>query len=203
MPRRYRAGIETRDRILESIRSLLANGGLKGATIRAICAQAEIRPGSFYNLFPSKEAAVVTVVREALEAVDPDPDRRGSDTIEDLLEAYIRFIEERPALARVYMHAAVTAPSSDTHLAARILRHHQNRIERFAAALERHDPSLQGSDAARGAELLLAALNGLALAKIVDPGLDFGAHARSLLSTSMVVGSEAYTDPVARAMRRR
>jgi TetR/AcrR family transcriptional repressor of uid operon len=191
MPRRYRAGIETRRRILESIRSLLADGGLHGATIRAICAQAEIRPGSFYNLFPSKEAAVVTVVRQALEAIDPHPDRRGDDTIEDLIEAYVRFIDERPTLARVYLHAAVTAPTSDGRLTARILRHHQNRIERFSGALKRRRPGLRDSDAARAAELLLAALNGLVLAKIVDPDLDFAAHARSLLSTLEEAGASA------------
>jgi AcrR family transcriptional regulator len=190
MPRRYRAGVETRRRILEAISSLLAHGGLSGTTVRAICERAGIRPGSFYNLFPTKESAVVTAVREALEAVDPDPDRKGSDTIEDLVEAYIRFVEQQPTVARVYMQAALTAPGSDTQLAGRILHHHKNRLERFTAALQRRCPGREQSDAARSAELLLAALNGLALAKIVDPGLDYRAHARSLLTTPMLTGSE-------------
>jgi len=187
--RRYRPGMETQRRILEAIRSLLSEGGLTAATVRAICERAGIRPGSFYNLFSSKESAIVTVVREALEAVDPDPDHTGRDTIEDLIDAFVCFVDGRPTLARIYMQMAVTSPGSDSHLAARILRHHRNRLERFTIALARNDPKRTGFETARGAELLLAALNGLALSKIVDPDLDFGAHARSLLAAPLIVGS--------------
>lgn len=70
---RYRRGIEARERILNATRSLIADVGLEGTTIKAICSRAEVLPGSFYNLFDSKEQAILTVVREAIDAVDPDP----------------------------------------------------------------------------------------------------------------------------------
>ena len=178
--RRYRAGIETRDRILDALRSLLADGGLEGTTIKAICQQAAIRPGSFYNLFDSKEEAIVTVVREALEAVDPDPAREGRDSVEDLVEAYIRFIEDEPALARIYLQM-VTAAGKDDSLGGRLLRHHRNRLDRFADAMGRQHPAWGTAEARNNAEFLLAALNGMTLARTLDPAFDFATHARDLL----------------------
>ena len=67
---RYKAGLETRERILGATRTLVAANGLDGTTIKAICELAGVLPGSFYNLFASKEQAVLTVVREAIDAVD-------------------------------------------------------------------------------------------------------------------------------------
>ena len=85
---RYKAGLETRDKILQATRSLIAEVGLEGTTIKAICDRAGVLPGSFYNLFDSKEQVIITVVREAIDAVDPDPEHLGTDTVADLVDAY-------------------------------------------------------------------------------------------------------------------
>ena len=69
---RNRAGIETRERILGATQRLLAERGLDGVTIKGICDAADVHAGSFYNLFDSKEQVVLTAVREAITAVDPD-----------------------------------------------------------------------------------------------------------------------------------
>ena len=71
---RYKAGIETRGRILEATRHLISEEGLDGTTIKAICDTSGVLPGSFYNLFDSKEQAIMAVVREAIDAIDPDPE---------------------------------------------------------------------------------------------------------------------------------
>ena len=120
-------------------------------------------PGSFYNLFETKEEAVVTVVRQALEAVDPDPGRRGQDTVEALTEAYIRFISDEPVLARIYVQLAVAGGADDHRLRGRILRHHANRLDRFADGMSRSRPGLTAAEARRRAEFLLAALQGLTI----------------------------------------
>jgi AcrR family transcriptional regulator len=177
---RYRAGIETRRRILDATRSLLADLGLEGTTLKAICERAHVRAGSFYNLFETKEEAVLTVVREAIEAVDPDPDHVGKDTVADLIEAYIAFIEGQPILARVYIQIAVGGANTTEHLSGRVLRHHRRRAERFTEAMRRDHPELDGEGARHRALLLLATLNGLALSGIVDPSFDFGSHAKTL-----------------------
>ena len=86
---RYKAGLETRDRILEATRGLIAEEGLEGTTIKAICDRAGVLPGSFYNLFSSKEEAILSVVRDAIDAVDPDPSHEGPDDIDALVDAYV------------------------------------------------------------------------------------------------------------------
>ena len=179
---RYRAGLETQERILAATRSLLAEAGLEGITLKAICERAGVLPGSFYNLFETKEEAVITVVRQALEAVDPDPNRRGRDTVEDLVEAYIRFIEGQPVLARIYVQLAVAGGADDHRLRGRILRHHANRLERFTEGMSRSRPGLNPAESRWRAEFLLAALQGLTVWRMLDPGFDFAAHARDLLA---------------------
>ncbi|MBN2114018.1 MAG: TetR/AcrR family transcriptional regulator [Acidimicrobiia bacterium] len=185
---RYRAGLQTQERILGATRSLLAEAGLEGITLKGICERAGVLPGSFYNLFETKEEAVVTVVRQALEAVDPDPARHRRDTVEDLAEAYIRFICDEPVLARIYVQLAVAGSAHDHRLRGRILRHHANRLDRFSAGMRRSRPGLDPAEARRRAEFLLAALQGLTIWNVLDPAFDFAAHARDLLAS--VVGPE-------------
>ena len=182
---RYRAGLETQERILEATRSLLAETGLEGITLKGICDRAGVLPGSFYNLFETKEEAVVTVVRQALEAVDPDPGRRGKDRVEDLVEAYINFIEGQPVLARIYIQLAVAGSADDHRLRGRILRHHAARLERFAEGMARSRPGIGKPEARRRADFLLAALQGLAISRMLEPDFDFASHARDLLAISV------------------
>lgn len=177
---RNRAGIETHRRILDATRLLLADVGLEGTTLKAICDRARVQAGSFYNLFETKEEVVLTVVREAIEAVDPDPDNVGRDTVADLIEAYIAFIEGQPELARVYIQIAVGGANTTEHLSGRVHRHHRRRVERFTSAMRRDHPELTADEAERRAVLLLSTLNGLALSSIVDPPFDFGVHAKAL-----------------------
>jgi AcrR family transcriptional regulator len=178
---RYRAGMETRGRIIEATRNLLAEVGIEGTTIKAICERASILPGSFYNLFTSKEEALLTVVRQAIEAIDPDPAGEGTDTLADLIDAYVGFVEREPALSRIYLQIAITGGVTDRHLAGRLLRHHRYRMERFADAIARSDPSLDEAAAHRRAQLTIATLNGLMVSKLLEPRFDLAGHARDLL----------------------
>ncbi len=187
LPMRYKAGLETRDRILEAARSLIAEKGLEGTTIKAICERAGVLPGSFYNLFASKEQAILTVVREAIDAVDPDPEHQGTDTLEELVTAYVRFLEEQPDLSRVYIRIGVSGAGTSPELTGRMIRHHQERVGRFADALRRRHPGMSDTLAQRRAETLVLALNGIALHRVIDPGFDLAWHARSLLDDNVAV----------------
>ncbi len=175
---RYQAGIETEARIIDATRSLIAEGGLEGTTLKAICERAEVRAGSFYNLFDSKEAVVMLIVREAIDAVDPDPDGSGTDTLDELVDAYIRFFEEQPQLARVYVMAALQGGNSGNGTRRRFLRHHLRRVERFAAAFARGDHTLSEDEAEIQAEILLGALDGLAFRWSLDTDFAFAEFAR-------------------------
>lgn len=182
---RYKAGIETRDKILEATRRLIATDGLDGTTIKAICDQAGVLPGSFYNLFDSKEQAILTVVRQAIDAIDPDPDHRGTDTLTDLIDAYIRFVTEQGDLARVYIRLAVSGGASNSEIRGRTKRHHEARVARFAAAMGRAHPEFSETELERRAETLVSALNGITLHRVLDPDFDVAVHARALLNDAL------------------
>ncbi len=182
---RYKAGLETRDRILQATRKLIASEGMDGTTIKAICDQAGVLPGSFYNLFDSKEQAILSVVRQAIDAVDPDPDHRGTDTLSDLVEAYVTFVTEQGDLARVYIRLAVSGSANSPEIWGRTMRHHQGRVARFAAAISREHPLMSEVETERRAETLVTALNGVTLHKVMDPEFDVSVHARALLTDAL------------------
>lgn len=177
---RYRVGLQTRDKILDSTRWLLARVGLEGTTLSAILDRAKVRSGSFYNLFDSKDEAVLTVVREAITAVDPHPEGEGTDTVEELIGAYVEFVTGQPTLARIYLQIAVGGAMHDEALAHRVLSHHQTRTNRLADALHR-ERKLTRVQAVDEAELLLAGLNGLALHWLLNPELNLEALALQLV----------------------
>ena len=184
---RYKAGLETRDKILQATRGLIAEGGLEGTTIKAICERASVLAGSFYNLFDSKEQVIITVVREAIDAVDPDPEHLGTDTLADLVDAYIKFTVETGDLARVYVRIAVSGTRDNSDLRGRMLRHHEGRVSRFGEAILREHPDMTQAEATQRAETLVSALNGVAIHRVLDPEFDVALHARSLVSTVIPV----------------
>lgn len=182
---RYKAGLETRDRIIEATRSLIASEGMDGTTIKAICEHAGVLPGSFYNLFDSKEQAILTVVRQAIDAVDPDPQHLGTDSLADLVEAYIRFVTEQGDLARVYIRIAITGSANSPEIRGRTIRHHEGRVARFSAAIAREHPMMSEAETQRRAETLVTALNGVTLHRVMDPDFDVAVHARALLTDAL------------------
>ena len=182
---RYKAGIKTRGRILEATRNLISEEGLDGTTIKAICDTSGVLPGSFYNLFDSKEQAIMAVVREAIDAIDPDPEHTGSDRLSDLVEAYVRFLLEQTALARVYIRLAVSGGQGSSELSGRVLRHHEERVTRFASAIRTEHQDVDALEAERRAETLVSALNGIALHKVMDDSFEVATHARALLADAL------------------
>jgi len=179
---RYSPGLQTRDRILDSTRWLLARAGLDGTTLAAILERSKVRTGSFYNLFDSKDEAILTVVREAINAVDPHPDGVGKDTVQELVDAYIEFITGQPTLAKIYLQTAVGGALHDEALAHRVLSHHETRVSRLADAIRRETRTTKQKSLSQ-AELLLAGLNGLAFHWLLDPEFDITARAQELMAS--------------------
>ena len=182
---RYRAGLETQAKILEATRKLIAESGLEGTTIKAICDRSGVLPGSFYNLFDSKEQAVLTVVRQAIDASDPDPEQLGNESLKDLVDAYVRFVTGQGDMARVYIGIAVSGSRGKPELRGRVLRHHEARVSRFRTAIEKELPDLSEAEATRRAETLVTSLNGVALHRVLDPRFDVPLHARALLEDAI------------------
>ncbi len=186
---RYKSGLATRSRILEATRTLLGEVGFEATTVKAICDRADIKAGSFYNLFSSKDEVILTVIREAIQAVDPDPEGAGSDSVEELADTYVEFITNERQLGRIYLQLAVTVGITDERLRSRLLRHHQHRVRRFTDALLRARPELGLTEAEQEMELLIAGLNGLAYRWVLDPSFAFHATAGRLVQERVSVGS--------------
>lgn len=175
---RYQVGLRTQARIIDATRDLLSEVGLEGTTLKGICDRAGVRAGSFYNLFDTKEEVVLKVVGQAIAAVDPDPDGRHTDTVHDLVEAYVAFITGSPDLAKIYLQIAVSGALADGALHDRLIGHHAERVRRFADAFRRSTGVSRPSDPTTAAEMLLATLNGLAFRWVLDQSFDFPRHAR-------------------------
>ncbi len=177
---RYRVGLETRERILDATRGLLGEVGFDGVTLKRINERAGVGAGSFYNLFDSKEEAVLEVIREALAQVDPDPSGMGNETVDDLVNAFVNFITGPTAvIARIYLQLAGQGLADPT-LGRAVLRSHKRRVERYAAAIRREVPDLPEDEARSQSQLLLAALLGYAVMWQFDTEFDFRAHAEAL-----------------------
>ena len=184
---RYQAGIRTEARIIEATRELLGETGLDGTTLKAICERAGVRAGSFYNLFESKEDAVLHVVKDAIRAVDPHPGKDAPDSLEELVEAFISFITGQPEVAKVYLKIAMSGATNGS-LSGNVRRHHQRRVARFSEAISRENPELSNEDAAARAEIILATLSGLAFMWMLTPGFDFPGRARLAAASSLTTG---------------
>jgi hypothetical protein len=72
-------------------------------------------------------------------------------------------------------------------VSGRMVRHHEARVARFAAAMKRQSPELSETLAERRSETLVLALNGIALHRIIDPDFDVAWHARALLEDAAAV----------------
>lgn len=177
---RYRVGLETRERILESTRELLGEVGFEGTTLKAISERAGVGAGSFYNLFDSKESVILEVIRGALAKVDPDPSGVGQETVDELVEAFVLFITgETAVIARIYLQMAGQG-LADPAMGRAVLRSHRARVERYAAAIQRASEHVGQDEARAHAQLLLGALLGYAVMWQLDPDFDFRAHADAL-----------------------
>ena len=182
---RYQAGIRTEARIIDATRELLGEAGLDGTTLKAICDRAGVRAGSFYNLFTTKEDAVLRVVKDAIRAVDPHPAGDAPDSLQELVEAYISFVTGQPDVARVYLKIAISGATNGS-LGDSMKRHHHRRVGRFAAAIGRENPELTDAASEARAEIVLATLSGLAFMWLLDPGFDFAHRARLAVDQPLI-----------------
>lgn len=176
---RYKTGIETRERIVDATRHLLAEQGLEGTTIQAICERADVRPGSFYNLFPSKDAAILTVVKESARASDVrSPD--GRPEVGAMIDGFVNFVAHHPQEARVYLRIAVSGALTDATTQAWLKDFHDTRTDRLSRAVAASRPDLGPDEVRLKAKLLLATLNGLAMHALLDDRFDIELHAEQL-----------------------
>src|SRR6478752_291720 len=98
---------DLRNGLLEAARAILEEESLAALTLRAVARRAGVSHAAPYRLFPNHEALLVELSIEGFdelrEAVAEGAKAQGneSDKIANIGAAYMRFVAQRPALARL------------------------------------------------------------------------------------------------------
>ncbi|GAA2807751.1 TetR/AcrR family transcriptional regulator [Crossiella cryophila] len=160
---------ETRRKLLDAARAMLAAGTAHQASIQEITDAADVGFGSFYNHFPSKTELFGAAVEDVLEEIGGQLDELGS-SLPDPAAAFAqsvrlagRLARQRPQIAQVMVRHGVAYLDSERGLAPRALRDITAGIEsgRFRVA----NPKLAMATVAGS---LLAALH----LSLTDPDFD-------------------------------
>lgn len=105
--RRERRKVVTRQELVEAGRKLFGTVGLYDSKVEDLTRSAGIAKGTFYQYFPSKEALILAVVRQAFERLDRriEDECRGARTLvqgaTSIAAAHAAFFRENPDLVRV------------------------------------------------------------------------------------------------------
>jgi TetR/AcrR family transcriptional regulator len=115
----------TAERILDAAEDLFAEKGYSATSLGDVADRVGIRSPSLYNHFRNKEALYSAVLERLLEDFSaPMAELRGSsitrERIYDWLETIVRMHHERPNLARLLQHAALSGGPQTNALIERL-----------------------------------------------------------------------------------
>jgi TetR/AcrR family transcriptional repressor of uid operon len=162
--------------ILEAARACFRERGFRQTTIEEICAEARISPGALYRYFDSKADIVAAIALDARAEAEAMLDRLTSaeGLIDGLAEMARAFFETFERDGDAALLADIWAEATRDPLLAKALQQRDRiAVGRVAAAIEKAArsgavyPALDPEDAA---EMLMAALEGLALRRTLAPG---------------------------------
>jgi len=108
-----------RERVLETSRELLAEGGLAALSMREVARRAGVTHQAPYHHFPDKESIVAELVTEGFEelgrrlhgAVDAACTGGKAEVLRGAAEAYLGFALEHPAVFRVMFRPELCDPA--------------------------------------------------------------------------------------------
>lgn len=127
---------ETRARLIDAARRVMADKGIEATTIRDITGAADVGFGSFYNHFDSKEAIVAEAVREILTRLGETIDA-FNEQLDDPLEImaagignYVLMARTEPVLSQFLVQVGSFDPSVGRNITARMERDLRRGIDR-------------------------------------------------------------------------
>lgn len=92
---------ERRSLLLEDATALFAEHGYDGLSMSQLARQAKISKALLYHYFPSKrqlfEAALADAAEDLRARTQPDPALPAADQLSSALNAYLEWVEDRPA----------------------------------------------------------------------------------------------------------
>jgi AcrR family transcriptional regulator len=105
---------ERRTLLLDGATELFANHGYDGLSMAQIAREAQISKALLYHYFPSKrrlfEAALAAAAEGLRERAEPDPSRPPVEQLSSALDAFLRWVQERP---QAYAKLLESAGASD------------------------------------------------------------------------------------------
>ncbi|MBI3675746.1 MAG: TetR/AcrR family transcriptional regulator [Proteobacteria bacterium] len=95
---------ERRGRLVEAALEVAGRFGLEGASVAAICAEADLTARYFYESFPSRDAIFVEAYRLAQDKLlGFMAEAKGRDPVKSALTGFFTALKERPHAARVFL----------------------------------------------------------------------------------------------------
>ncbi|WP_369055340.1 TetR/AcrR family transcriptional regulator [Kineococcus terrestris] len=163
------------DDLLDAVVALLAEEGFEGLSIRRVAARAGVSIGAVQHHFPTKDALLAAAMRRVDEQVSAQLAERvqRAPTPGEALRAVAAGLvpagpEERPAAVVWLAHVARAAVHEPTALAYRTAwQRVEDALARLLAAAR---PDLPPQRVGDEAAALLALLDGLATARVAEPG---------------------------------
>ncbi|ATL26266.1 TetR/AcrR family transcriptional regulator [Streptomyces formicae] len=156
-PRQARAEL-TRQRILTAAAHVFAEHGYAAGTTNRIAAQARISIGSLYQYYPNKDAILVELMTQHLDAgvlsLKEHQESDQPDSIEATMRGFVRSVIgnhlDDPKLLQVMMEQTPRVPE----LLERLNRHARERVEFTRDLLARH-PEVRVTDVEVAAQLVV------------------------------------------------
>ncbi|MBH0779632.1 TetR/AcrR family transcriptional regulator [Nocardia bovistercoris] len=121
---------DARQRLLAAAGDLMHRRGYAAIGVAEICARAEVRKGSFYHFFPSKEALSIAAIDAYWEAQRPewlaardradDPSARLESLIHALIEAQRAYRETTGNLGCMLVNVGIELSDREPSVRARI-----------------------------------------------------------------------------------
>jgi AcrR family transcriptional regulator len=119
---------QTRRKLVDAARAMLADNRAQRASIQDITEAADVGFGSFYNHFTSKDALFEAAVADVLEETGELLDKLSSDLVDPAaafaqsVRLVTRIARTRPEVARILVRHGTSYLDSDRGLAPRALR---------------------------------------------------------------------------------
>ncbi|MEA2195488.1 MAG: hypothetical protein QOG42_1922 [Solirubrobacteraceae bacterium] len=101
---------ERREQLLARATELFAEHGYEGLSMSQLAREAQISKALLYHYFPSKrrlfEAALEEGAAELRERTEPDPARPPAEQLATTLDAFLQWVQERPAAYATLLESA-------------------------------------------------------------------------------------------------
>lgn len=185
-------GALTRERILDSARALVAERGLAGTTIGALCEQTGVAPTAIYWHFGSKEGLLAELFDQVSKTEVEQMEKRvarSNDPLERLelvLSGLRENLDHRPSFGQLLFALSSEGPTLGFEIQGRLREGRQRVLDRivehFQVALGKDFPDLDLL-----ARLILAFNHEAALVSRSDPSGEEAARVLDCLRRALVL----------------